>query len=280
MDRMGVARQVLSAPPLLQAYSNAPEHVAELARDSNAHLIDVCRQAPDRFAMLGMLPLGDPRATDAELERLHGDESCVGVSLPAYTYDRVIADRERTQAWRGIADLGVVLVHPADTALCEADRSIGAVFGAAMVITTARTAVHMITSGLLDRVPDLQVLLAHAGGCFPSLLGRLEYGFSALGRNGNLLASPKAQVRRSFWADSVAYDDLTVQHAADVFGHDRIVYGSDYPFDAVVTPRDLDLRGGERSVPWLDTVRGNGEALWSQVRRARKPPTGCLPASG
>lgn len=267
MDRDGVACQVLSAPPLLQAYAGAAEDLASLATQHNAFLGEVVAKGQGRFAMMGMLPFADSEATAREVARLEKYPDMVGISLPAHIYDDLIQDRGTT-LWSTLAELGwLVFVHPADTALCDADRSTGAVFGAAMPLTTARTATHFITSGLLDRVPDLTILLAHAGGAFPAIVDRMNHGWQKLGRNADLQVSPLTHVRRSFWADSVVYSERSMRHAQEIFGPDHLVYGSDYPFDAIVTARDIAAMGtAGAGGAWLESLDRNGAALLERTR--------------
>jgi aminocarboxymuconate-semialdehyde decarboxylase len=137
------------------------------------------------------------------------------------------------------------------------------VFGAAMPTATGRTATGLLTSGLLEQVPELQVLLAHAGGTLPALLDRLEQGWR-LGLHP-VEQSPATLARRAFWVDSVAYSPAVLHLAAEVLGHDRVVYGSDYPFPALVEPALVRSLLGDDAHQVLEV---NGSALLASTSKA------------
>jgi len=93
-------------------------------------------------------------------------------------------------------------------------------------LETTITAAHLVTSGVLDEHPNLRILLAHGGGALPALRGRLahEQTFHPPGRD--VLAA----VRR-FHVDTVVHDVDVLRGLVDFFGAERVVCGSDYPFD-------------------------------------------------
>jgi aminocarboxymuconate-semialdehyde decarboxylase len=79
---------------------------------------------------------------------------------------------------------------------------------------------------VLDRHPDLRILLAHGGGALPALRGRLahEQTFHPPGRD--VLAA-----MRRFHVDTVVHDVDVLRGLVAFFGPERVVCGSDYPFD-------------------------------------------------
>lgn len=238
MDATGVGMQVLSPPPYAVAFDGPPAEFAALAAQQNDFLASVCNSSPERFRMLGMLPYGGARAVSAEIARLAKMPQVAGICLSAHHNDD-LADSAHADFWATVAShRWLVFIHPVDTSMCDCDVASGAKFGAAMPIGTGRTATRFITSGVLETVPDLQLLLAHAGGTLPATIDRLVKGWQ-VGLHPRLASSPLDLARRAFWADSVAYAAAPLRAAMEAFSAGRIVYGSDYPFSVMMTPRDL-----------------------------------------
>jgi aminocarboxymuconate-semialdehyde decarboxylase len=266
MDEMGVAVQVLSPPPYVVGFAGPPAETASLAAQQNEFLAGVVAREPTRFAMLAMLPYGDASAVEAEIGRLAGYQGVLGVCVTAFRDDH-LCDPAHEQLWRQLAEAGLLaFVHPADTHIPECELSTGSVFGAGMPLATARTATRMIASGLLAAVPDLQVLLAHAGGALPSTIDRLAQGWR-LGQLPALAESPVSYARRSFWADNLAYAAAPLQLAALTFGVERIVYGSDYPFAAAQSPQQLDAL--DPAAGLVDQARATGSRLLDRTLERR-----------
>ncbi len=258
MDAQGVAVQVLSPPPYAVAFAGPADEYASLVRQHNDELLRIVAERPDRFAMLGMLPYGDDAAVFAELDHLAGRSGVAGVCLTAYRDDALCVP-QRAAMWRAIADAGhLVFVHPADTAMCADDLGAGSMFGLGMPFSTGRLAVRMITSGLLAEVPALRVLLAHAGGALPAIIDRVAHGWT-MGQLPQLAESPRDYARRAFWADSAAYGAVPLRAAQDALGVDRLVYGSDYPFIAAVSPQQVEAL--EPAAGRLAALIRNGEVL-------------------
>lgn len=99
---------------------------------------------------------------------------------------------------------------------------------------TAMSVARMIFSGLLDRFPDIKIVLAHMGGDLIPILGRLDFGHR-LGYHGlpaemharNEL-QPSDYIRRNFYADTMGFNLPMLTAAATVFGPGRLMFGSDY----------------------------------------------------
>ena len=86
-------------------------------------------------------------------------------------------------------------------------------------------------TGTMERHPGLQVLLAHGGGTILALRGRLRHAHSFQPQaRARLRESPDASLRR-FLYDTVVHDAGLLRALVDAVGADRVVAGSDHPFD-------------------------------------------------
>jgi aminocarboxymuconate-semialdehyde decarboxylase len=91
-------------------------------------------------------------------------------------------------------------------------------------------AASVITSNLMLRRRGLKLAFSHGGGSLPMLLPRLQHAwerFPAL--QETLCEAPLKQARRLYY-DTLVYDAATVRHLAAVYGADRLMLGTDYPF--------------------------------------------------
>jgi predicted TIM-barrel fold metal-dependent hydrolase len=89
-------------------------------------------------------------------------------------------------------------------------------------------AVHLIFSGVLQRYPNIRVLVSHLGGALPILLGRLDFLYTD--ELPKMDVQPSELARR-MWYDSVAHGDtLAIEATVRAFGDDKVVLGSDFPY--------------------------------------------------
>jgi predicted TIM-barrel fold metal-dependent hydrolase len=123
---------------------------------------------------------------------------------------------------------------------------------------TAMSVARMICSGLLDRFPDVQIVLVHMGGALLPILGRLDFahrlgyrGLPAEQHARNQLR-PNEYIRRNFHADTMGFNGPLLAAATKVFGPDRMLFGSDYgpvpisPAEHIALVDELDVSASER----------------------------------
>ena len=100
-----------------------------------------------------------------------------------------------------------------------------------MPAETARAACSLMFGGVLARLPDLKVCLAHGGGSLAFTIGRIAHGFH---ERPDLCAvdctvDPLEQIRR-FYFDTLVHDEAALRFLMARVGASRLALGSDYPF--------------------------------------------------
>jgi aminocarboxymuconate-semialdehyde decarboxylase len=100
-----------------------------------------------------------------------------------------------------------------------------------MPTETALAACSLVMGGVLERLPRLRIALAHGGGAFPWIIGRVDHAYEV---RPDLCATastqrPLAQMRR-FTFDSLVHDPAALRFLASQVGVERIALGTDYPF--------------------------------------------------
>jgi aminocarboxymuconate-semialdehyde decarboxylase len=239
MDREDVAVQVLSPIPVTFCYQASATGAAELASAQNEFFARIVDQHPTRFAALGAVALQDPDRAVDEMRRCMRNRGFLGVEIGTQVGGTTeLADPSLDRFFAVAHELGaLVLVHPSDQDLAPRVTGLGLGFGAGMPIETALAAAALIARGALSRRPEVRICLAHGGGALPAIIGRLDKGAIIAGMPADSPDLPSRLVAQ-FWCDSMTYSRRTLDAAVEVFGHDHVVFGSDYPFQAMPEPLD------------------------------------------
>jgi aminocarboxymuconate-semialdehyde decarboxylase len=174
----------------------------------------------DRVAVLGAVDLDAPEIP-AELP---------GVEVPASAGGDYLG-HERFEPFWAAAEAGgkVVFIHPTTRAFDWPDYYLWNTVG--NPFETTITAAHMVMSGVMERHPDLRVVLAHGGGALPALRGRLRHAYAAVAAaRARLTEPPDASIRR-FYFDTVTHDPRVLRDLVEFVGVDHVLLGTDHPFD-------------------------------------------------
>ena len=97
-------------------------------------------------------------------------------------------------------------------------------------IETGVAAAHLVMTGVPSRYPRIRFALAHAGGIFTSLVGRMERGFDTSRPGVDQHVERPLQAARRFYVDDIAHNPGTLELARQIVGNDHVLYGSDWPF--------------------------------------------------
>jgi aminocarboxymuconate-semialdehyde decarboxylase len=219
--RAGVDRVVLC--PWVNLVGREPERQNEAL----AELVG------ERVAVLGTIPLDRPEAL-ADLMR---DGRLSGVEIAASDGGDYLGHARFRDFWVAAEDTGaLVFIHPTTRGFSDPVfeghymwNTVGNPF------ETTITAAHMVLSGVLDEHPRLNVLLAHGGGAVLALRGRLQHEQTFHPPGVDVIAALKR-----FHYDTVVHDVDVLRELVAFAGSERVLCGSDYPFDmGVERPADI-----------------------------------------
>jgi aminocarboxymuconate-semialdehyde decarboxylase len=101
---------------------------------------------------------------------------------------------------------------------------------AAFPLETAYATVSLMTNGVTERFPKLRILLSHGGGALPWILPRLRHARSIGPPLDSLFPRDPGEMVKSFYCDTILYDNVALDYLVTKVGKDRLVAGSDYPF--------------------------------------------------
>jgi aminocarboxymuconate-semialdehyde decarboxylase len=216
-DRAGVDKVVLC--PWVTLLGREPERQNEA----------LAQMVGERVAALGTV---DPERPEA-LAELMGDGRLAGVELAASVDGDYLGHERFHDFWAAAEETqALVFVHPTtrgfDLPVFEDYYLWNAVGNP---VETTITAAHMVMAGILEAHSRLRVVLAHAGGAVLALRGRLRHAHSFQPQAGARLGESPEESLHRFYYDTVTHDPGLLRQVIDFAGADRVLCGSDYPFD-------------------------------------------------
>lgn len=239
MARQGVDRQVLSSWADIFAYGLPRERAQPWHRFLNQHLADLCASHAQRFSMLASVPLPHAEAAAAELEHAVKQFGAVGAVIAANVEGTNLGELDLDAFWQTAVELDVgVFIHPVQAQPNPRSAKFGLSQIAQYTVDTTLCVGSLIGTGVLDRFPELRLLLSHGGGTFPYLTGRFDCMRERMDRTaqGDVALQPPSAYLKRFYYDTILHDPSILRWLAERVSVDRIVLGSDYSFP----PADLD----------------------------------------
>ncbi len=263
MDAAGIDVMVLSIPPP-GAVFGAEERRPELAAAFNDDLVEAAARYLGRFLVLGTLPLPLVDESIAEVERLAAMPLARGVLVNVDSTDWTLDEGRFEPLYERLAALELPLfIHPTVEKLPNAYLKYGLVSSAGAMVGTTLTGLRLIMSGLLDRVPKLDLVIPHLGGTIPYITQRVA---DANG-TGDAEHEIAYYLRNRIWTDTCNYWHPALHCAVDTFGTERIMLGSDYPFRGALDTCVRDIRTADIPEETKQAILGgNAQRFFSTNR--------------
>ena len=263
MDQLGIGATVLSLTPTLFFYWLDSATAGDFCRRANDSLATFVAGSP-RLAGFAVVPLQDPDAAVAELRRAVGTLGLRGVEIGT-TMEKVPLDDPRFEAFfDAVEELDVpVMLHPYYVGLRPALTDFYMTNLTGNPLETCIAASRLILSGFLDRHPRLKVVLVHAGGFMPFQIGRLDHGFRVRREASAAIASAPSTYLRRFWYDTITHAATPLTFLIDLVGADRVLLGTDLPFDMADVHFREHLSAVEDSAAVGAITRANAMTLFA-----------------
>jgi predicted TIM-barrel fold metal-dependent hydrolase len=248
MERFGEYQQILSlsAPPI--EYVAGPDVTPGLATLANDGMAALCRKWPDRFpAFIASLPMNNPRAAVAEIDRAVRDMGAVGVQIFSHVNNKPLDEPEFFPIFERMAQLNrPIWLHPARGAnfpdyLTEKKSKYEIWWTFGWPYETSAAMSRLVFSGIFDKLPNIKIIIHHLGAMIPYFEGRVGPGWDQLGTRTededyeSLLKSMKKRpidYFKMFYADTALFGSRAgTVCGLEFFGVDRCMFASDCPFD-------------------------------------------------
>lgn len=262
MDAARVDMHALSlTSPMV--YWAPPEFGLKLSQVYN----DACAAAhlkyPQRFVGMMMVPMQAPELAVQEIERAAKLPGVRGVYMATHVNGKNLDEEAFWPVYAACEKHGLpIFLHPVSPVGTERMRKyhLGNFLG--NPYETGIAAASLMFGGVMDKYPKLDVMLPHAGGTFPHLIGRMDHGTTVRAECKHMTKPPSSYLRR-FHYDTITHSDSILLNLIRQVGADRVVMGSDCPADMSYTQpvqvieRMGDLTAGEREA----IVSGNAARL-------------------
>ena len=261
MDESGIDKAVLAmTSPGVQTLFDV-EEAKGIARRSNDILKAACEKYPDRFyGMIAVAPQ-DPEWSAQELKRGKEELGFHGVQVNSHTQGHYLDEPQFDPILRACAELNLPLyIHPQG----PPDEMIGDMVGAGLdgaifgfAVETSYHAMRLMTTGVFDRYPNLQLMLGHGCEGLPFMLYRLNYMHQAGLRSGRYpRLKPLEHDLFHYMRNNVLATNSglpfgpAIKTMIEVMGDDRVMYAMDYPYqyvpDEVRWMDDLDITDAQK----------------------------------
>ncbi|GJN93532.1 hypothetical protein Rhopal_006589-T1 [Rhodotorula paludigena] len=272
--------------------------------DAQAAESSFAAQTKKRLFAFGSLPLVPGVKVDEVLEavqQVKGLSHLRGIVMGTKGLGKGLDDPEMEPIYEAVAAAGlVVFVHPhygIDTSYGEQDNGHALPLGLGFPFETTIAIARLILAGVLDRHPDLKLLLAHSAGALPALSSRLASCIAHDPHVKDRLQHDFRYYLGQLWYDAVTYgpEELAlvervvsrannyesrdeqlafvdrVNDRKDLLapeGHfpgvERILFGTDHPFFPPLEGEGDRWRSVDEN---LDAIAG--VAGWADGERAR-----------
>ncbi|WP_179404103.1 amidohydrolase family protein [Burkholderia guangdongensis] len=243
MEQGGVeyAIQSLNSPGI-QGIPDAKEAIY-VAKRANDVLAEHVARHPTRLGGFAALPMQDPDAAARELERCVNELGFHGFMVNGFSQ---VGDAETVayydapryaDFWASAAALGKPFyMHPRDPLPSREPIYDGFPWlGAATWAFAVETSIHalrLMTSGLFDRNPGLQMILGHLGEGIPFNIWRVDHILEKAPRGLPCQRTVGEYLRENVHVTTSGnFRTQTLLSTMLEMGSDRIMYSVDYPFE-------------------------------------------------
>jgi aminocarboxymuconate-semialdehyde decarboxylase len=247
MDRKNIDISVISPGPQAFFYGLGDDQALRTAGIVNEGVAQMVAAHPARLRGMATLPMQNPDAAIAELERVVKDYGFKAVEIGTAIGEEELADPRFRPVLRRIQELKVVVfAHPNTQG---SGGRLDCYYLTNLIGNPLDTTVmvgKLMFSGALDELKDIKILLAHGGGFLPYQIGRFVHGHKVRPDTSAVTQSDPLEMLRRFYFDALTHSPQAIRHLIDTVGSERVVIGTDSPFDM----------GEEQPLTRLDSVPG------------------------
>lgn len=232
MDANDVDVQVLSPTVFTFFYGQDPALGLACAAIQNEEIAAVVKRKPDRFIGLGSVPLQAPELAANELRRSMTMLGLRGAMIGTNVNGRNLDDPALDPFWAAAEELGAFLfIHPHGGIFGERLGSYYMKNFVGLPFDTTIAAASLVFGGVLERYPRLKIALPHGGGYVPYQAGRFQHAYDVRPEaKMHLPNGPAASLGRLYY-DTILHSKPALEFLISSAGADRVLLGSDYPFD-------------------------------------------------
>jgi aminocarboxymuconate-semialdehyde decarboxylase len=233
MASLGVDVHVVSPYVGFYNYHLDAKVAAATSKATNDEIGEMIRAWPQRFAGLGTLPMQDVQAAIAEMERCMTQVGLKGVEINDHVLGRTFDEPEFRPFWKAAEQLGaLVFFHQGgETLVSPRSKRYHLPNTIGNLVDRAVTFATLVHGGVMDECPDLKIVLGHGGGYTCYGIGRMDHGWQVRSEARAHITKPPSAYLNRFYYDCIVYTEEALRFLIDTVGIDRVVFGTDWPYD-------------------------------------------------
>ncbi len=244
MDATGVDVHVLSATPQTYLYDQEAALGVATSAIQNDQMARHIKAHPDRFMGIATLPMQAPDKAADELRRAMTKLGLRGAMIASNIMGRNLDDPGFEPLWATAEELGAFMfIHPNNVAGHDRlkDYYLRNLIGNPLDTTIAAACLEF--GGVLDRHPNLKFCLAHGGGFTPYQAARWTHGWKVRPEPKKNVPKEPKDIARRFYYDTILHSAPVLEFMIGHVGADRVLLGSDYPYDMAMLDCVAHVRG-------------------------------------
>src|SRR5215468_10226475 len=176
-----------------------------------------------------------PRAKWTPEERLADMDSLgvKGAEINDHVNGRTLEEPEFRPFWKSVEQLGaLIFFHQAgETLVTQRTRRYHLPNSIGNLVDRAVTFATLVSGGVMDEYPDLKIVLGHGGGYTCYGIGRMDHDWQVRSEAREHISQPPSAYLRRFYYDCIVYTESALRFLIDTVGADRVVFGTDWPYD-------------------------------------------------
>jgi len=228
MDEMGVDVGVLSlAVPGPERLGGA--QADETARLMNDLLAEAIAPHPERFWAYATLGFGDIDTSLRELDHCIETLGFRGLQLYSNINGKPLDAPEFRPVFARMAELRrPIFIHPTIPLNQNYLMDLVPVPVLAFLVDSTLAAMRLALAGVLSDCADAPIIIPHAGGTVPYLMGRLDSMLEQFG--GPEVEREPSRVLKKLYLDTVVYRPEPLEWCLSMMGADQLLLGTDHPY--------------------------------------------------
>lgn len=267
MDAAGIEKSLISVSSP-HFHSGDAKEAIELGRMMDEQAAAYKKQYPERIMFAAALPVPEIEASVEAVRYAYDVLHADAVKLPSNACGLYPGDKRYDPLFEVLNERkAIVILHPAaPQTVPQGCFTAGPLPLFEFIADTTRAVINLITSGTLERYPDIRVIVPHCGSFLPNIIDRLTGITKVLAAKG--VGQPVAVEKsmKSLYFD-IAGDVLPagIEILLTLTDEDHLLFGGDFPY----TPKEMiagkvqKLMQHERIQPMLEKLMyKNAEALF------------------
>ncbi|HEX6236062.1 MAG TPA: amidohydrolase family protein [Acidimicrobiales bacterium] len=268
MDRQGIDVQVLAVPPSEYFYWLEEALAVRACRLQHERLAEIVAQHPDRFVAVGNLPMDHPKLAVEVMDEAHRDFGFNGFEISGDVNGRDLDDRRFDPVWERAVELDMtVILHPQGFTHGQRMTDYYLVNVVCMPLASTLAVTRMIVGGVWERHPGLRMVVVHGGGYLPFYFGRTDHAYAVRPELRRHIDRRPSDYLRQLYFDTTVFEPRMIEYLVDEFGADRVLLGTDYPFDMGTTDPLAFLASVRLDEPSRELILGGNAARLFAIGR-------------